>query len=151
VRAADGGRAADGPVVGTLTALRKPDLDPPTGDFELGRLDPAGLDGLDELDDIEITGEIDLRHAASRLGLLPPSAGRVPRNDNLKEIVGIGPMVEHRLRRLGITTFRQLATMTETAAAELARQLEGFGDRIETDDWIGQARALHLRHYRDEE
>jgi ribosome-binding protein aMBF1 (putative translation factor) len=143
----------EGPVTGTLTALREPELGPRPGEFDSDRLDDrvgvAALAGFDTVD--EVTGDIDVRRAASLLGVFPPPRGRVPRTDNLKEIVGVGPMVEQRLRMLGVTTFRQLATMNQAAAAELARQLEGFGDRIEADDWVGQARVLHLRHYRGEE
>ncbi|WP_018505754.1 hypothetical protein [Parafrankia discariae] len=67
--------------------------------------------------------------------------------DNLKEIVGVGPVTESRLRVLGITTFRQLATMGDTDVNRLAKKLDGFGDRIITDDWVGQARDLQARHH----
>ncbi|OHV27625.1 hypothetical protein BBK14_20030 [Parafrankia soli] len=67
--------------------------------------------------------------------------------DNLKEIVGVGPVTESRLRVLGITTFRQLATMGDTDVDRLAKKLDGFGDRIVTDDWVGQARDLQARHH----
>jgi hypothetical protein len=70
-----------------------------------------------------------------------------PSSDNLKEIVGIGPVVEARLRTLGITTFRQLAVMGDADVDRLRRGLDGFGERIIDDDWAGQARDLQaLRH-----
>jgi predicted flap endonuclease-1-like 5' DNA nuclease len=67
--------------------------------------------------------------------------------DNLKEIVGIGHAVESRLHTLGIISFRQLAVMGDADVDRLARQLEGFGDRIVSDDWVGQARDLQARYY----
>ncbi|CUU60000.1 hypothetical protein Ga0074812_13430 [Parafrankia irregularis] len=71
----------------------------------------------------------------------------VPSSDNLKEIVGVGPVVESRLRVLGITTFRQLAEMGDTEVDRLAKMLDGFGGRIISDDWVGQARDLQARHH----
>jgi predicted flap endonuclease-1-like 5' DNA nuclease len=77
-------------------------------------------------------------------GLLDPA---VAGGDNLKEIVGVGPVIEARLRSLGITTFGQLAEMGDTDVARLSRMLDGFGDRILSDDWVGQAQDLQVRHY----
>ncbi len=69
------------------------------------------------------------------------------RRDNLKEIVGIGPVVEARLHALGIASFRQLAELDDDGVDRLVRILDGFGDRIVPDDWVGQARSLYERHY----
>ncbi|WP_163554537.1 hypothetical protein [Candidatus Frankia alpina] len=77
-------------------------------------------------------------------GLLDPV---VAGGDNLKEIVGIGPVIESRLRTLGITAFSQLAEMGDTDVERLAHKLDGFGDRIISDDWVGQAQDLQVRHY----
>ncbi|MBX6391652.1 MAG: hypothetical protein IRZ08_22140 [Frankia sp.] len=71
----------------------------------------------------------------------------IPSSDNLKEIVGIGPVTEARLHALGITTFRQLAAMGDADVARLAARLEGFGDRIIADDWVGQAQELQARYH----
>jgi len=67
--------------------------------------------------------------------------------DNLKEIVGIGQVIESRLHGLGITSFRQLAAMGDTDVERLAARLEGFGSRIVSDDWVGQARELQVRYH----
>jgi predicted flap endonuclease-1-like 5' DNA nuclease len=69
------------------------------------------------------------------------------RRDNLKEIVGIGPVVEARLYALGIASFRQLAELDDDGADRLVRVLDGFGDRLVADDWVGQARSLYERHH----
>jgi predicted flap endonuclease-1-like 5' DNA nuclease len=65
--------------------------------------------------------------------------------DNLKEIVGIGPVLETRLHSLGIVSFRQIADMGDADVDRLAGKLDGFGDRIVSDDWVGQARDLQAR------
>ncbi|AEH08619.1 MULTISPECIES: hypothetical protein [Protofrankia] len=80
--------------------------------------------------------------------LPPPAAMQGARQDNLKEIVGIGPVVEARLHALGIVSFRQLADLNEDGVSWLGSVLEGFGDRIVSDDWVGQASSLHERHHR---
>ncbi len=77
-------------------------------------------------------------------GLLDPAGAG---GDNLKEIVGVGPVIETRLRSLGITTFGQLAQMGDTDVMRLVAALDGFGERIIPDDWIGQAQDLQARHY----
>ncbi|ONH32354.1 hypothetical protein, partial [Pseudofrankia asymbiotica] len=76
-------------------------------------------------------------------GLAEPAVS----TDNLKEIVGVGQVIEARLRALGITSFRQLATMGDTEVERLAARLEGFGSRIVSDDWVGQARELQVRYH----
>ncbi|ADP84016.1 hypothetical protein [Pseudofrankia inefficax] len=84
---------------------------------------------------------------------VPPSWGGpaepVPSTDNLKEIVGIGPVIEARLRTLGITSFSQLAAMGDTDVDRLSARLDGFGSRILSDDWVGQARELQSRGLED--
>lgn len=65
-----------------------------------------------------------------------PSAPRVRAEDNLAEIVGIGPVFRVRLRQAGINSFAQLARATPE---ELAAITEQSVDRIARDDWAGQA------------
>jgi predicted flap endonuclease-1-like 5' DNA nuclease len=70
-----------------------------------------------------------------------------PSGDNLKEIVGIGPVIEARLRSLGITSFRQIAAMGDRDVERLSDRLDGFGNRILDDDWVGQAQELLVRYH----
>ncbi|WP_322755624.1 hypothetical protein [Frankia sp. Cas3] len=79
--------------------------------------------------------------------VLMPTADTAARRDNLKEIVGIGPVVEARLYAFGIASFRQLAELDEDGVDSLVRVLDGFGDRLVSDDWVGQARSLYERHH----
>ncbi len=65
--------------------------------------------------------------------------------DDLTRISGVGPVLQRKLQMQGITTFAQIATLSEAEIDELHSKLHGFPERIRTDDWVGQARALLSR------
>jgi predicted flap endonuclease-1-like 5' DNA nuclease len=67
--------------------------------------------------------------------------------DDLKLIVGIGPMLERMLHQLGVTTFRQIAHWTEHDIDAFDAKLAEFPGRIRRDAWVVQARALHQSKY----
>ncbi len=71
-------------------------------------------------------------------GLSAPRAG-VP--DNLQRIRGIGKRNEEFLYSLGIFHFGQIAAWTPAEARWVGAHL-AFPERIERDDWIGQAIVL---------
>jgi predicted flap endonuclease-1-like 5' DNA nuclease len=73
----------------------------------------------------------------------PPLLGAPGTPDNLKLIVGVGPVLERMLYQLGITTYRQIARWTEHDIDEFDAKLPEFPGRIRRDDWVTQARALH--------
>lgn len=79
-------------------------------------------------------------------GKSAPKPGAEERDD-LKEIVGIGKVFEHTLHELGIFTFRQIAAFDVNDIARVNRELKEFRGRMEQDDWIGQAKELHIRKY----
>ena len=62
--------------------------------------------------------------------------------DDLTKLKGVGPKLAAELAELGLTSFAQLAEMTEQDIAELSAKLSSFRDRPVRDDWVGQARAL---------
>ena len=72
---------------------------------------------------------------------VPPAAKPTPpptTADTLTDIKGIGPAFAQALHAAGITTFAQLAQLTP---AEIARKLPRVTvERIEREDWIGQAK-----------
>ncbi|MGA0558365.1 hypothetical protein ACO2Q8_17020 [Larkinella sp. VNQ87] len=68
--------------------------------------------------------------------------------DDLKEINGVGPFFEKKLHSLRIYTFRQLANCTPADVEQIANILEYFPDRIEREDWVGQANVLYQQKYR---
>ena len=73
----------------------------------------------------------------------PPILSGTGEPDDLKLIVGIGPVLERMLHNLGVTTFRQIARWSERDSAEFDAKLPEFPGRIERDQWVTQARELH--------
>jgi predicted flap endonuclease-1-like 5' DNA nuclease len=77
----------------------------------------------------------------------PPILLGTAEPDDLKMIVGIGPVLERMLHNLGIGTFRQIARWTEREIADFDAKLTEFPGRIVRDQWVTQARALHESKY----
>ncbi|HSS70764.1 MAG TPA: hypothetical protein VLQ46_08950 [Casimicrobiaceae bacterium] len=77
----------------------------------------------------------------------PPILSGAAGPDDLKLIVGVGPVLERMLHTLGVTTFRQIAHWSERDVAEFDARLPEFPGRIVRDQWVTQARALHLSKY----
>ena len=67
--------------------------------------------------------------------------------DDLKLIVGIGPVLERMLQMMGVTTYKQIARWSERDIDEFDAKLQEFPGRIRRDAWVTQARALHLSKY----
>jgi small subunit ribosomal protein S2 len=61
--------------------------------------------------------------------------------DDLKKIAGVGPVLEQKLRSLGITKLDQIANFSDEDIEKVDVALN-FKGRIQRDDWIGQAKAL---------
>ena len=74
---------------------------------------------------------------------LPPLLDGPNAPDDLKLIVGIGPVLERMLHQLGITTYRQIARWSERDIDEFDARLPEFPGRIRRDAWVTQARELH--------
>lgn len=66
--------------------------------------------------------------------------------DDLKQIRGIGPVLEQALNRIGVYTFEQIATWTPAEIERVSDQLEGAQGRIHRDRWVVQARQLTRQH-----
>lgn len=62
--------------------------------------------------------------------------------DDLKEINGIGPKLEHLLHELGIYHFDQIADWASDQIAWVDANLEGFHGRVTRDEWVKQAQQL---------
>jgi predicted flap endonuclease-1-like 5' DNA nuclease len=77
----------------------------------------------------------------------PPILSGAAGPDDLKLIVGVGPVLERMLHTLGVTTFRQIAYWSERDIAEFDARLPEFPGRIVRDQWVTQARALHQSKY----
>ncbi|MDX8438625.1 proton-conducting membrane transporter [Mesorhizobium australafricanum] len=61
--------------------------------------------------------------------------------DNLRRLIGIGPVNERLLKGLGVTTYTQIAAWT---AADVKRieEVLNFDGRIARENWIEQAKLL---------
>lgn len=67
--------------------------------------------------------------------------------DDLRRIRGIGPSMERTLQGIGIVSYRQLALLDGAELERVRGELTDFRGRIEREDWVGQARALHREKY----
>jgi predicted flap endonuclease-1-like 5' DNA nuclease len=67
--------------------------------------------------------------------------------DDLKLIVGVGPVLERMLHQLGVGTYRQIAHWSERDIDDFDARLPEFPGRIRRDGWVTQARALHQAKY----
>jgi predicted flap endonuclease-1-like 5' DNA nuclease len=81
---------------------------------------------------------IDLENNAA-----PPLLDGPNAPDDLKLIVGIGPVLERMLHQMGISTYRQIARWSERDIDEFDARLPEFPGRIRRDAWVTQARELH--------
>ncbi|SDC83681.1 hypothetical protein [Williamwhitmania taraxaci] len=62
--------------------------------------------------------------------------------NNLTQIKGISSWIEERLNLINIYTFDQISKLTAVDAKSLAEALDISPNRIERDNWIGQAKEL---------
>ncbi len=67
--------------------------------------------------------------------------------DNLQLIKGIGPYIRKMLHKeFGIETFEQVANLSPKTVEAISEKLF-FKNKIEKEDWMGQAAALHQKKY----
>ena len=62
--------------------------------------------------------------------------------DDLKQISGIGPGLEKKLKAGGITTIKQIAELSDADVADLEERIIRFSGRIKREQWVEQARKL---------
>jgi len=60
----------------------------------------------------------------------------------LRRIRGIGPAYERALLGIGLTQIAQIAALTPEEIARIAPLIKAQADRIQRDDWVGQAQRL---------
>lgn len=80
-----------------------------------------------------------------QIGQTKPARG--PHKDDLKKIPGIGRAFERVLNKMGIFTFRKIATWDAADMKRIADKLETAPDRIKRDKWIAEAKKEHFRKY----
>lgn len=62
--------------------------------------------------------------------------------DDLKQIAGIGPGLEKKLKDSGISTLHELAGLDDHDIARLEEDVIRFSGRIKRDKWVEQAKKL---------
>jgi NADH-quinone oxidoreductase subunit E len=77
----------------------------------------------------------------------PPLLDAPGTPDDLKLIVGVGPVIERMLYQAGISTYRQIARLSEREIDAIDARLTEFRGRIRRDGWVAQARSLHVAKY----
>jgi len=94
---------------------------------------------------INTDGKAPAKKAAAKKEDAPKSeaapAADAPAGDNLKKLTGVGPALEKKLNGAGITTFAQIAALTEADIAKLEEELSLSG-RFAKDGWVEQAKEL---------
>ncbi|MCK6500786.1 MAG: hypothetical protein L6Q38_15015, partial [Nitrospira sp.] len=86
----------------------------------------------------------------SQLALNSDPDNQPQQKDDLKQIHGIGPVMERVLNRMGMFTFRQIAQWNDQDVEQMASQLNTFPDRIRHDNWIAGAKEQHFLKYGEE-
>jgi len=71
-----------------------------------------------------------------------PSPKVANKPDDLTVIGGIGPALAKKLVSAGISTYAQLAALSDADIEHLEKDIIKFSGRIKRDDWIGQAKKL---------
>jgi predicted flap endonuclease-1-like 5' DNA nuclease len=66
--------------------------------------------------------------------------------DDLTGISGVGAVLAQKLNDEGVFTYRQIAAWSEEEMTAFGVRL-AFPDRIDRDDWQGQARRLYEAKY----
>ncbi|MEQ1604343.1 MAG: hypothetical protein ABL999_05690 [Pyrinomonadaceae bacterium] len=67
--------------------------------------------------------------------------------DDLKDIIGVGPVLEKTLNGLDVYLFSDIASWDDAKIDEVSTHLVSFQDRIRREDWVGQSKALYTRRY----
>lgn len=70
------------------------------------------------------------------------SAPEAVAGDDLSKIKGLGPKLQALLPTLGISTYAQIAALTDGDLADLDTKLGAFAGRPKRDNWMEQAKYL---------
>lgn len=88
--------------------------------------------------------EVFTTDAPAPKGLLKKADGK---KDDLKEIWGVGPVMEGVMNKLGIFHFRQVAELSDRDVEWVSANIGTFPDRVKRDKWVSQAGELHKKHH----
>jgi predicted flap endonuclease-1-like 5' DNA nuclease len=98
-----------------------------------------------ELFEKEISTTIKARKTYERSGIEVKKIASISDKtvpDDLQQIKGIGPVLESKLNELGVFTYEQIANLSEEDIDKIV-EVTTFGkNKINADDWKGQAKKL---------
>lgn len=104
--------------------------------------DPRGASAADQQDASEATHP----EKATLRQPMPPRAAP-GEEDELKFIYGVSPVLEKKLFKIGITTYRQIAAFGPQDITRIARALGIEPEQIINENWVEGARQEHLAKY----
>ncbi|UVK50779.1 proton-conducting membrane transporter [Mesorhizobium sp. AR02] len=79
--------------------------------------------------------------AAAKTAAPAPARPATAKPDNLRRLIGIGPVNEKLLKGQGVTSFAQIAAWTAADIERIEHALQ-FGGRVERERWVEQAKLL---------
>merc|ERR1712176_512887 len=88
-----------------------------------------------------VIDEIDPQTALSKTHFDTIGVASGKKND-LTKIRGVGPWIEGRLNKIGICTFKQIASMTIDIEHDVEVAIKYFEGRVIRDEWTYQAQAM---------
>ncbi|MEN9683675.1 MAG: hypothetical protein RLZZ427_1426 [Pseudomonadota bacterium] len=110
----------------------------------------GAMAGIGEIIAVAAQDELEQAAAAPTASVAPadpavpaaPAASAPAAGDDLSRIKGLGPKLRALLPTLGITTFAQIAALSEADLDALDAQLGTFAGRPRRDNWVAQAKFL---------
>lgn len=115
----------------------------------VGNADDGDTDSADSADSADSSADVDSTPSALGFSAAAPVTGVAATTapDDLEDIVGVGPKLNALLIERGITTFRQLAVMSDAEVDELDDSLPDFQGRVRREEWVRQSGELHEKKY----
>ena len=103
--------------------------------FEKKEMEPDES-ALPEIDHFDVFSEDESEQDADGLGI-----------DDLTLIRGIGPYIQKKLNEINISSYKQIALLTDDEIEEIGKTINYFPSRIVRDNWKESARQLHEKKY----
>jgi predicted flap endonuclease-1-like 5' DNA nuclease len=95
----------------------------------------VGMAGIGEI--VAHAAEEEVEAAPAPVAATAPTPG-----DDLSKIKGLGPKMQALLPTLGLTTYAQIAALTDADLDALDARLGAFAGRPRRDNWVEQAKLL---------
>jgi molybdopterin-containing oxidoreductase family membrane subunit len=113
--------------------------------YSLADQDKASDVAVHEVEDIQVeethTSTEETTNALKKL-ISVVGESSADNKDDLKQINGLGPVMESKLNEIGIYSFEQISKMTSSEYVLLSEIIDAKTGKAEKDDWAGQAKEL---------